>query len=119
MEVIKIKISILPPIGLSLSVTPPIGIKPTIPTADQGKLVIEGKPGKTPFIGENGNWWIGEVDTEVYARGAAIIDEGAKYSSLDAGSKGQQSFDDDFLYMCVESGTAGNARWKRIPLKLI
>ena len=28
-----------------------------------------GADGLTPFIGENGNWWIGEVDTGVYAGG--------------------------------------------------
>ena len=28
-----------------------------------------GKDGKTPFIGENGNWWIGETDTGVKAAG--------------------------------------------------
>lgn len=24
----------------------------------------QGKPGNTPYIGKNGNWWIGDVDTE-------------------------------------------------------
>ena len=28
-----------------------------------------GEDGETPFIGENGNWWIGETDTEVKAEG--------------------------------------------------
>jgi hypothetical protein len=28
-----------------------------------------GSDGLTPYIGENGNWWIGEVDTGVLARG--------------------------------------------------
>jgi hypothetical protein len=30
----------------------------------------DGKDGLTPFIGENGNWWIGEEDTGVKAEGA-------------------------------------------------
>lgn len=34
--------------------------------ADAGKF-----DGKTPYIGENGNWWIGGRDTEVYAGGDA------------------------------------------------
>lgn len=29
--------------------------------------VIRGKDGITPHIGENGNWWIGEVDTGIPA----------------------------------------------------
>ena len=29
----------------------------------------DGKDGKTPFIGENGNWWIGEIDTGIKAAG--------------------------------------------------
>ena len=32
-----------------------------------GKDGINGKDGATPFIGENGNWWIGETDTGVRA----------------------------------------------------
>jgi hypothetical protein len=44
---------------------------------------------------------------------------GAKYSVLNAGTQGEISIDDDFLYVCVESGIAGSARWKRIPLKLV
>lgn len=30
---------------------------------------IIGKDGKTPYIGDNGNWWIGTVDTKIYAYG--------------------------------------------------
>ena len=33
-----------------------------------------GVDGKTPFIGENGHWWIGETDTGVPARGAGSGD---------------------------------------------
>lgn len=36
----------------------------------QGPQGIQGEPGndgKTPYIGENGNWWIGESDTGVKA----------------------------------------------------
>lgn len=29
----------------------------------------QGPPGETPFIGENGNWWIGDTDTGVSATG--------------------------------------------------
>ena len=33
----------------------------------------QGDPGLTPFIGENGNWWIGETDTGVQAEGEAVV----------------------------------------------
>ncbi|MFY9422527.1 MAG: leucine-rich repeat protein, partial [Bacilli bacterium] len=32
-----------------------------------GKDGVDGKDGLTPFIGENGNWWIGNIDTGVFA----------------------------------------------------
>ena len=31
---------------------------------------VTGENGKTPHVGENGNWWIGETDTGVSASGA-------------------------------------------------
>ena len=34
-----------------------------------GKDGKDGKDGDTPYIGENGNWWIGEIDTGVKAQG--------------------------------------------------
>lgn len=42
-----------------------------------------GKDGKTPFIGENGNWWIGETDTGVKAAGV----DGEKGDKGDPGEK--------------------------------
>lgn len=44
---------------------------------------------------------------------------GAKYSALDAGTLGDMYFDDDFGYICVKTGDAGFAKWKRFALKLI
>ena len=42
-------------------------------TVNLGKVVgADGKDGLTPFIGENGNWWIGEKDTGVKAVEAAV-----------------------------------------------
>ena len=43
---------------------------------------------------------------------------GTKSSAIDAGVQGQFSIDDDYLYMCVVTGTAGNAIWKRTALSL-
>ncbi|WP_405319777.1 hypothetical protein [Frisingicoccus sp.] len=37
------------------------------------KQAIDGKDGNTPFIGENGNWWIGEKDTGVSAGGGSGV----------------------------------------------
>ncbi len=34
---------------------------------DTGASGADGKDGLTPFIGENGNWWVGETDTGVKA----------------------------------------------------
>ena len=45
-----------------------------------------GKDGKTPFIGENGNWWIGETDTGVKAAGV----DGEKGDKGDIGEKGDK-----------------------------
>lgn len=52
------------------------GITPTIEINEDGYWVIngqvteikaEGSDGNSPFIGENGNWWIGDEDTGVVA----------------------------------------------------
>lgn len=34
-----------------------------------GKASIKGDPGDTPYIGANGNWWVGNADTGVRAGG--------------------------------------------------
>lgn len=51
-----------------------------------------GKDGKTPFIGENGNWWIGETDTGVKAAGIDGTDgvDGDKGDKGDPGEKGDK-----------------------------
>lgn len=46
----------------------------------------DGKDGNTPFIGENGNWWIGETDTGVKAAGV----DGEKGDKGDPGEKGDK-----------------------------
>ena len=47
----------------------------------------DGKDGNTPFIGENGNWWIGETDTAVKAAGIDGTD-GVDGDKGDKGNKG-------------------------------
>ena len=50
----------------------------------------DGADGNTPFIGENGNWWIGEIDTGVKAVGTDGIDgtNGVDGEKGDKGDKG-------------------------------
>ena len=47
---------------------------------------VNGEDGLTPFIGENGNWWIGEEDTGVKAQG----EDGEKGEKGDTGEQGIQ-----------------------------
>jgi len=50
--------------------------------------LIPGPPGKdgfTPFIGENDNWWIGDIDTGVRAEGK----QGDKGEQGEQGEKGE------------------------------
>ena len=52
----------------------------------------DGADGNTPFIGENGNWWIGEIDTGVKAAGIDGTDgvNGEKGDKGDPGEKGDK-----------------------------
>ncbi len=43
---------------------------PPGPVGPQGPQGPKGDPGDTPYIGENGNWWIGDTDTSVSAAGS-------------------------------------------------
>ena len=55
----------------------------------------DGVDGNTPFIGENGNWWIGETDTGIKAAGTDGKDgsngvDGEKGDKGDPGEKGDK-----------------------------
>ena len=54
-----------------------------------GQNGSDGVDGNTPFIGENGNWWIGETDTSVKAAGIDGTD-GEKGDKGDKGDKGEK-----------------------------
>ncbi len=58
--------------------------------SDIGASIIgeKGEAGETPYIGENGNWWIGEVDLGVSASGAA----GEKGDKGEAGENGKTPY---------------------------
>ena len=57
-----------------------------------GQNGSDGKDGNTPFIGENGNWWIGETDTGVKAAGIDGTDgvDGEKGDKGDKGDPGEK-----------------------------
>lgn len=55
-------------------------------------VVTNGRDGKTPYIGDNGNWWIGKTDTGVKAKGDTgdVGPKGDKGNKGDQGETGQQ-----------------------------
>lgn len=55
----------------------------------KGDAGQDGIDGNTPFIGENGNWWIGNTDTGIKAAGA----RGEKGDKGDAGADGSDGKD--------------------------
>lgn len=96
------------------------------------QVVGAGRTNDVPNIA-NGSFWVGdgdgvatainfdtaiETNLIVAANTAAryIVDTGEKTSASDAGTFGEMSIVDDYLYMCVQTGTVGNAIWKRAPL---
>ena len=56
------------------------------PQGIQGEKGEDGEDGLTPYIGENGNWWIGDVDTGVKASG----EKGDKGEQGETGAQGPQ-----------------------------
>ena len=61
-------------------------------TGPQGPAGEDGADGLTPYIGKNGNWWIGEKDTGIQAQGPAGADgeDGATGPQGPAGADGEQ-----------------------------
>jgi hypothetical protein len=57
------------PQGLSGTQGPSGPVGPIGNTGAQGEDGVDGEDGLTPYIGENGNWWVGETDTGVVADG--------------------------------------------------
>ncbi len=62
---------------------------------EKGEKGDTGEAGLTPYIGENGNWWLGNVDTGVAAKGAAGTqgEKGEKGEKGDTGASGQNGRD--------------------------
>ena len=76
-------------------------------TGVDGKDGASGKDGNTPFIGENGNWWIGGTDTGVKATG----EKGEKGEKGDTGANGKDG-------SCVGyfSAHGETNSWGKLPL---
>lgn len=45
-----------------------------------------------------------------------FIPEGEKATDTNSGTFGEMSLTDDYLFVCVKTGTAGSAIWKKSPL---
>ena len=59
-----------------------------------GSVTIRGEDGITPHIGENGNWWIGDIDTDVKAEG--VIGEDGKSAYEYAREGGYTGTEEEF-----------------------
>ena len=57
----------------------------------------DGKDGKTPHIGDNGNWWIGDKDTNIKAQGLKG-DTGATGAQGEKGERGLPGKDGSVIY---------------------
>ena len=74
------------------------------------------------FEGTEEEWLIsltGDVSTHEYIYNhtkiatSAQFTTGVKASATDAGTVGDISITDDYIYFCVQTGTAGHAIWKK------
>ena len=80
---------------------PPIGTLPTDKSyfqlcslrgktgadGEKGQKGDQGENGETPYIGSNGNWWIGDIDTGEPASGKLVAGENITITPNDDGSK--------------------------------
>lgn len=60
--------------------------------------------------------WTGKGTVDVITHSLNLIGYGTKKTGIDGGSLGQLYFDDDYLYVCVKSGEAPTAVWKKIAI---
>lgn len=79
---------------------------------EDGSPGAAGKDGTTPTIGENGNWYLGDIDTGKPSRGAAGAKgadgangkDGAKGDKGDPGEKGNTGADGKSAYQYAQDG---------------
>ena len=68
------------------------------------------------FIDAQGNVFVAQKDL-IVGNGALIIEfASTKSSGTDAGQSGQIAWDTGFLYICTNTGSAGEATWKKVAL---
>ena len=93
-EYIEIDLTIVEPIELELDTEPIyyVGTAQAGPQGNQGNQGPQGNQGNVGTIG---------------------FLEGSRSSSTDEGTFGDVSLTDDYVYFCVQTGTAGNAIWKK------
>ncbi len=68
---------------------------PAGPAGEDGEDGKDGADGQTPYIGENGNWWIGDKDTGVKAEGQ----DGAAGPAGENGEDGKDGADGQTPYI--------------------
>ena len=69
-----------------------------------GKDGEDGSDGQTPYIGSNGNWWIGNVDTGIKAQGQDGVD-GVDGKNGEDGEKGLSAYEIFLKYHPDYNGT--------------
>jgi hypothetical protein len=82
------------------------------------KDAANGSANKHQVIIGNGDKTTHNANIIIYGSGTQNTNSGTgtKKTGIDAGIKGETSFDDDYRYICVQSGTAGSAIWKKTSL---
>lgn len=94
---------------IAFNVKPHIQLQPT----EAG--IAQGVPGLSAYEVAVANGFEG-TEEEWLVSLIISVGSGAKASATDAGTFGQLSLTDDYLYICVQTGTAGNAIWKKTVL---
>ena len=56
------------------------------------------------------------LSEEVWAAATQIFGTTEKKTGIDAGYLNEMSITNDYLYICVLGGTAGEAIWKKLPM---
>ena len=77
---------------------------------------FDGEDGVTPHIGDNGNWWIGDIDTGIYAKGNIIDVVSLPTSNLDLDSTYRVPHGTFILgKMPVNNSSCHVVKWESVP----
>lgn len=101
------------PIAITLEIAEPVLLQLVV---DNGYVVVpEQVPAAEPlFLASEAARLVTGDKARIDA--AVTYSEGERYSSIHAGTVGMISITDDYIYICVKTGTAGNAVWKKSPM---